>query len=144
MLDLDGFKSVNDTLGHAAGDQLLVGIAERLRRTVRSDSLVARISGDEFAVVLEDVEEPEVADDVGERILAAMRAPFVIDDREVATSFSVGIAVAIAGEPPIDVLLRQADLAMYRAKHRAAGTLERFVPDADDVASVAQRVPRAS
>ena len=138
MLDLDGFKAVNDTFGHGAGDELLVGIAQRLSNAVRADALVARISGDEFAVLVEDLDRPEAADAIALRLVEGMRAPFQLREHAVAASFSVGVALAIAGEPSVDVLLRQADLAMYAAKGREPGSWVRHESYVEDVAPVAR------
>ena len=142
MVDLDRFKAVNDTFGHAAGDDLLTGIADRLRRSVRAESLVARISGDEFAILLEDVDSPEAADHVAARILEAMREPFLLRTHAVAASLSIGVALGVAGEPPVEVLLHQADVAMYEAKRSGPGSFVRYAEDVDG--EDLSRVARAS
>ncbi len=134
LLDLDDFKAVNDTLGHAAGDLLLSGIAARLRSAVRSDSLVARIGGDEFAVVVEDLDSPERACVVATRIQTALREPMTIGDRLVPTSASIGIATSTNGAPEMEILLRQADVAMYAAKRRGRGEFEMFESTMHDAA----------
>jgi diguanylate cyclase (GGDEF)-like protein len=115
FVDLDGFKAVNDSLGHAAGDQLLVQVAERIRQCLRPADTVARLGGDEFAVLLEDLGHGgERA--VAERILEALRAPVVVEGTELVTRASIGIAVGTSAEEGAGDLLRQADLAMYTAK----------------------------
>jgi diguanylate cyclase (GGDEF)-like protein/PAS domain S-box-containing protein len=117
-LDLDGFKRLNDTLGHAAGDQCLVAAAERLRGAVRTNDTVARLGGDEFAVLLEGTHATEAeaeAVEVAERVVAALRAPVTLDGRARRLSASVGIAAA-GGKASPDDLLRRADGAMYAAK----------------------------
>lgn len=120
FLDLDGFKSVNDSLGHAAGDALLVHAARRLRTSVRDSDTVARLGGDEFAVLLEAEAGtcPPPAMEVAERILSALTVPYRVGGTSAAVSASIGIAVAAAGMTP-EQLLHHADQAMYAAK--AAG-----------------------
>jgi diguanylate cyclase (GGDEF)-like protein len=122
-IDLDGFKEVNDSLGHAGGDQLLVLVAERLRTLVRPSDTAARIGGDEFAVLLEEIKGQAEASWVAERLLAAMGAPFLVRGVEVTVGASVGIAL---GEPRVDVdeLLLRADAAMYEAKAAGRGRLQ--------------------
>ena len=115
FLDLDGFKAVNDTLGHAAGDLLLQEVAERLRACVRPGDTVARLGGDEFALLLEDLPEGEDGSEAALRIREALRAPVELDGREVQVGCSCGIARRDT-EQTADELLRNADLAMYRAK----------------------------
>jgi diguanylate cyclase (GGDEF)-like protein/PAS domain S-box-containing protein len=116
FMDLDGFKVVNDSLGHEVGDHLLVLVAERLRRSMRPEDTLARFGGDEFVVLLEDVEDPSEAVRVAKRIANELKKPFVMDGRSLFTSFSIGIAQGNARtKSPLD-LLRDADTAMYRAK----------------------------
>jgi diguanylate cyclase (GGDEF)-like protein len=116
FLDLDGFKSVNDSLGHTAGDQLLIEVAARLRQCLRPADTVARLGGDEFGILLEDVGRSDGEHAVAERILKALRPPVVVEGKALVTHASIGIALgASAGEAAGD-LLRQADLAMYAAK----------------------------
>jgi diguanylate cyclase (GGDEF)-like protein/PAS domain S-box-containing protein len=115
FLDLDDFKSVNDTLGHAAGDRLLVSVAERLLRATRGIDTVARLGGDEFAVLLDELQNPGDEMVVVDRIGAFLGRPLVIDEREVSVTASIGIAHASAGDDTESVL-RNADVAMYQAK----------------------------
>jgi diguanylate cyclase (GGDEF)-like protein/PAS domain S-box-containing protein len=115
FLDLDGFKEVNDSLGHAAGDELLVRVAERLRTAVRPEDTVARFGGDEFAVMVEAATDAS-AQALATRILASTNDPFVIDSRELRVRASIGIAAAGPDASDIDQLMRNADLAMYQAK----------------------------
>jgi diguanylate cyclase (GGDEF)-like protein/PAS domain S-box-containing protein len=120
FLDLDRFKEVNDSLGHAAGDELLVSVAARLRASVRPQDLVARLGGDEFVVFATDLPTPSHASAVAERILNAMQEPFLLDAGPVSASASIGIAAVQPGTSA-DELLHEADLAMYEAKLRGPG-----------------------
>jgi diguanylate cyclase (GGDEF)-like protein/PAS domain S-box-containing protein len=115
-LDLDEFKVVNDRLGHAAGDRLLVAVGERLRSATRAEDTVARLGGDEFAIIVEENQPAEAAIAAG-RILVALAAPFRIDEVEISIRGSIGIAAGTAVDDA-DELLRQADIAMYAAKAR--------------------------
>jgi diguanylate cyclase (GGDEF)-like protein/PAS domain S-box-containing protein len=126
FLDLDDFKEVNDSLGHAAGDAVLVQAASRLRTCLRAGDTAARLGGDEFAVLLEGCSES--GDDamyVADRISAAFARPFILEEREAFSSASIGVAVSAGGEAS-DELLRNADLAMYLAKKRGKARIERF------------------
>ncbi|MDQ3768774.1 MAG: EAL domain-containing protein, partial [Actinomycetota bacterium] len=124
--DLDGFKVVNDSLGHAAGDRLLVSVAGRFAQHVRGTDLAARLGGDEFAVLVPQVSEPEALEALARRLLDGLSEPFVVDRRRLIVTASVGIATnAEGGEQPGD-LLRDADLAMYAAKRRGPGELAWF------------------
>jgi diguanylate cyclase (GGDEF)-like protein len=116
FLDLDDFKGVNDTLGHAAGDALLMTVAERLRASLREDDLAARLGGDEFAVLLEHAPTSVEAERAAERVLAALVEPLLVEGRAVRVQASIGVALASAGASSADELLRNADLAMYTAK----------------------------
>jgi predicted signal transduction protein with EAL and GGDEF domain len=137
FVDLDRFKHVNDSLGHAAGDQLLVAFSERLAATVRRDDVVSRLStgpegppeantlarfgGDEFVVLLDDIREPIDAVRVAERIQVVATEPLQLDSQEVFASPSIGVAVSSSEHRTADELLRDADLAMYRAKASGGG-----------------------
>ncbi len=126
FLDLDRFKSVNDSLGHGVGDQLLVEAGRRLSACLRPEDTIARLGGDEFAILLEDAQDVGAATSVAERIATALQRPFLFDARPVAVSASIGIALS-AGRPmrPEDVL-RNADLAMYQAKAEGRARYELF------------------
>lgn len=114
--DLDRFKLINDSLGHSAGDQLLVEVGQRLQRCVRDEDTLARLGGDEFGILLSEVTDLTAATDIAQRIDAALREPFVLAGREIVITASIGIAMSDGDSVPSDDLLRQADLAMYRAK----------------------------
>jgi diguanylate cyclase (GGDEF)-like protein len=128
FLDLDRFKRVNDSLGHLAGDQLLIAVARRLQRCLRTSDTIARLGGDEFTILLEGVGERE-AIVTAERILADLRAPFSIMGRELYASASIGIAVTKTGFDDPDDVLRDADIAMYAAKELGKQRYELFVPE---------------
>jgi diguanylate cyclase (GGDEF)-like protein/PAS domain S-box-containing protein len=128
LLDLDGFKTINDSLGHDAGDELLVAVAGRLLVGSRSSDTVARLGGDEFAILLEDAQEEDVAAAVADRLLEGLAAPFEVRGREVFVRASVGIAIS-DGLDGTDSLVRNADTAMYAAKAAGKGRYEFFRPD---------------
>lgn len=130
FLDLDGFKTVNDSIGHAAGDQLLVAISQRLLECVRFGDTVARLGGDEFAVMLEGQPVLGEAVEIAERALAALRAPVRLLGREVQIGTSIGIAGSMPGDEDAVTLLRNADLAMYAAKAQGKGTYIVYQPEA--------------
>ena len=118
FLDIDNFKVVNDTLGHAAGDQLLVEVAARLRTALRAGDTAARVGGDEFVVLLDDVSTSEAALVVADRLGQGLRAPYEIGtDRRIATA-SIGVAVGPQGLETADDVVAAADAAMYDAKRR--------------------------
>jgi diguanylate cyclase (GGDEF)-like protein len=126
FIDLDNFKIVNDSLGHGAGDQLLVEIGERLREAIRPSDTIARFGGDEFVVLCEGIGDARDAVAVGQRIVAAASYPFMLSGREMFVSASVGVALAIGSDSTPETLLRDADVAMYRAKERGRGRVEVF------------------
>ena len=131
-LDLDGFKAVNDELGHAAGDELLRTVADRLSATVRSTDTVARLGGDEFAILIEGPVEDTLV--FADRILESFNAPIVVDGVALSVRPSVGLTLMTADMPQTSVtsLIRQADLAMYAAKRDGGACLRSFVPDLPD------------
>jgi diguanylate cyclase (GGDEF)-like protein/PAS domain S-box-containing protein len=128
FLDLDGFKEVNDSLGHAMGDVLLIQVAERLRSCVRPIDTVARLGGDEFAVLIADKSSERDGALIAGRITKALREPFKLEGREIYVGASIGIAATDQDVDDADHLLRNADLAMYRAKATGAGGFERYHP----------------
>ncbi|HEY2430572.1 MAG TPA: EAL domain-containing protein, partial [Acidimicrobiales bacterium] len=133
FLDLDNFKTINDSLGHTAGDELLVAVAERLRASLRATDTAARLGGDEFAVLIEDIDHDDDVTLAADRIIQALQQPFVPGDREVFISASIGIAYGGAGSSS-DQLLRNGDLAMYTAKRRGKGCFETYHADMHAVA----------
>jgi diguanylate cyclase (GGDEF)-like protein/PAS domain S-box-containing protein len=128
LLDLDGFKTVNDSLGHDAGDQLLIAVAKRLQFQGRSSDTVARIGGDEFGILLEDDADESRARALADRALAAFAVPFEVRGREVFIRASIGIALSVPGHSETDELIRNADTAMYAAKAAGKGRYEFFRP----------------
>lgn len=126
FIDLDRFKAVNDSFGHAAGDHLLMAVAERLTDALRDSDTAARLGGDEFVVLAEDLESEEEALAVAERVLRALQAPFRRGATEVAMLASVGVSVSNASDADPEDLLREADIAMYRAKSAGGARLELF------------------
>ncbi|HYE13215.1 MAG TPA: EAL domain-containing protein, partial [Pyrinomonadaceae bacterium] len=125
-LDLDRFKVINDSLGHTIGDQLLVGIADRLKKNLRPGDTVARLGGDEFTVLIEDISDEKEAVQVAERIQKELSVPFTLSGREVFTTVSMGIAPSSTGYERAEDILRDADTAMYRAKSLGKARYEIF------------------
>ena len=126
FLDLDDFKAVNDSRGHAVGDDLLCEAADRLKASVRPHDAVGRIGGDEFVVLLEDIVAPEQAGEIAQRVIEAFRSAFLVDNGALRVQTSVGIALGRTGEENAETLLRDADMAMYAAKARGKGRYEYF------------------
>jgi diguanylate cyclase (GGDEF)-like protein/PAS domain S-box-containing protein len=125
FMDVDDFKTINDSLGHAAGDLVLVAVAERLRGCLRPEDTVARLGGDEFGVLVEDADD-ELAHELANRLLGSMRTPFEIAGKQVHIQASVGVAYGGDETRTANELLRNADVAMYTAKERGKGRVERF------------------
>jgi diguanylate cyclase (GGDEF)-like protein len=138
--DLDGFKTLNDTLSHRAGDQVLVDVARRLRRAVRPSDSVARLGGDEFVVIAEGVNDENEAVAIGQRLCAAISDPFEVDGRTVGLGLSVGVVITTDPHARSEDLLRQADLAMYRAKDNGRNRVETYVEDLHEAAMGRLRV----
>ncbi|MEA2594436.1 MAG: hypothetical protein QOF01_905 [Thermomicrobiales bacterium] len=128
FLDLDGFKRVNDSLGHASGDQLLVAVGRRLAALLAPDATLARFGGDEFTVLLPNITTAHEAARVAARLLDGLRAPFVLDDQEAYVDASIGIALSSASLSRPDDLLRAADVALYQAKAAGRATYRIFEP----------------
>jgi diguanylate cyclase (GGDEF)-like protein/PAS domain S-box-containing protein len=147
FMDLDGFKMINDSMGHLIGDQLLLGVANRLEKCLRSTDTVARLGetftvarlgGDEFTVLLDDIKDPADAKRAAERLMKALTEPFMLGGKEIFTSVSIGIALGNAAYEQPEDILRDADTAMYRAKSLGKARYEMF--DADMRASVMARL----
>lgn len=130
LLDLDNFKTINDTLGHAAGDELLQAVADRLRNALRESDTVARLGGDEFAVLVK-VSQPETAGATAARILKILNNPVRIGGKDVVCSASIGIAITPDHSREAIELFRLADLALYAAKEMGRGTYRIFEPELD-------------
>ena len=140
FLDLDNFKAINDTLGHQSGDRLLVKVAARLQACVRAADTVARLGGDEFVVILQHLHraEPQAAAEaqaIAQKIIASLNEPFTVDNREVHSPPSIGIALFRDAQQTVHELLQRADLAMYQAKAQGRNTLCFFDPSIQAAAS---------
>jgi Amt family ammonium transporter len=131
FIDLDRFKAINDELGHAVGDELLKQTAERLQGCLRPGDTVARLGGDEFTVLVEDIRGPYDAALVANRILDSLAKTYEIGSQQVAISGSVGIAFSTSGYERVEDLMRDADMAMYRAKSQGRGSYDIFDPKMD-------------
>ncbi|MBY6072006.1 sensor domain-containing diguanylate cyclase [Marinobacter salsuginis] len=127
FLDLDGFKAVNDSLGHAAGDQLLIALARRMQKTLRECDTIARLGGDEFVILLPELTSLSECQPILTRLMSALSDPVQLDDQSVRVSASLGVSV-FPQSPDIDpdILLRQADMAMYQAKQRGKNQVRFF------------------
>lgn len=139
FLDLDNFKRVNDTLGHQAGDRLLLAAAERLSKCVRSRDTVARLGGDEFAIILEEVASVDDVSPIAEKVLEGLSMSFEVDGRTVDISTSIGISLFPNDGTDFQTLLRNADAAMYRAKQQGRNNYQFYTP-----AYVARNFPRST
>jgi diguanylate cyclase (GGDEF)-like protein/PAS domain S-box-containing protein len=128
LVDLDRFKEINDTLGHPAGDTLLVEVAARMAGHLRRGDTLARMGGDEFAILQEDVESPEEASAMAARILETLAEPFRIDGHHVVTAASIGLAFGPVDGADVAELVRHADLALYRAKSDGRNLVRRYEP----------------
>jgi diguanylate cyclase (GGDEF)-like protein len=136
FLDVDGFKAVNDTLGHAAGDAILRSIARRLKGVLRRSDTVSRYSGDEFVIVLPEIDQTDDAALVAKKLVRAASGPHRIDSHNVTVTASVGIALYPEDGRDADVLIKHADAAMYDAKRTGAGSFRLFTPDLRAVPAV--------
>jgi diguanylate cyclase (GGDEF)-like protein/PAS domain S-box-containing protein len=144
FIDLDGLKAINDSLGHAVGDLLLVSVAERLAEMLRDSDTVARLGGDEFVILAEDLESDREALAVAERVVRGLEEPFEVGSIEVGMFASVGVSVSRDPEADPEDLLREADVAMYRAKRAGGHRLELFDEELrrapiEDSASISDR-----
>jgi diguanylate cyclase (GGDEF)-like protein len=142
LLDLNGFKRVNDAEGHATGDAVLKAVAQRFRAAARAGDLVARIGGDEFAVLAPDVQRREEAAEIGQRFVAALQSPVMVGNRAYALGVAVGVAFQPQDGVTADELMHSADIAMYSAKATRRSEL-RFFSQAS-ARAVAQAVPKSA
>lgn len=130
-LDLDHFKSVNDTLGHPVGDKLLQAVAERMRGCIRETDIVARLGGDEFAIIQVEFDQPADTTSLAARLIDAVSAPYQIDGQQVIVGTSIGIAIAPGDGADPDQLMKNADLALYRCKADGGGVYRFFEAQMD-------------
>ncbi len=135
MLDLDHFKDVNDTLGHSVGDQLLQAVGDRLKSVVRKSDTVARLGGDEFMLILPQIAQTNAAEKIAQKLLEAVREPLVIDDHKLHVTTSIGVVVYPEGAEDVETLVKNADIAMYRAKSKGRDNYQRYTPAVDAKAS---------
>jgi len=131
LLDLDHFKSVNDTLGHSTGDALLQAVGSRLKNLLRESDTVARLGGDEFVVLLSDLTRVDHAIRVADKVLDAVRKPFTIDGREIPITTSIGIAAYPDNSEGRDALMKNADTALYEAKRSGRDRYACFSPETE-------------
>lgn len=129
LLDLDRFKTVNDTLGHDAGDQVLKAASDRLKECVREVDTVARMGGDEFTIILEGLSHEDDISRIAERITRSLTEPFQLGAERASIGVSIGITVYPTDDHEIDDLLRHADAAMYRAKQQGGNSFQFYIPD---------------
>ena len=134
FLDLDHFKRINDSLGHRVGDSLLIAVVKRLRSCLRECDTLSRQGGDEFILILSDVDGREIAAKVADKIITSLSQPFSINGQALNTSVSVGIVVSPEDGEDFDTLMQKADTAMYASKERGRGTYSFFHPSMDEVA----------
>ncbi len=134
FIDIDGFKNVNDSLGHALGDELLKAAAMRLKNVVRKNDILVRLGGDEFMLLARNLTDMRIADDIAMQIVDTMRGPFSLQGNELRMSASVGIALYPADGTDIDTLMKKADIAMYHAKSAGRDQYQMFAPRLREIA----------
>ena len=132
VLDIDNFKNVNDTLGHAAGDEVLKDFSGKLLRILRKTDTVMRSGGDEFVIMITDVVELEYIANVAQKVLEATRKPFMFHDHEVRITASIGISSYPEDGEDVEMLLKCADIAMYHIKGTGRDNYTRYVPGLGD------------
>lgn len=131
-LDLDGFKTINDTMGHDAGDGLLIEVSNRVQDVIRHEDFLSRLGGDEFIIVLERIPDAEIASIIADKLLESLRQPFFIHKQEVFISVSIGICFGVAGQPiTLQTLLKRADMALYNAKSKGKNNYQYYTPELD-------------
>ncbi|MBE9041895.1 diguanylate cyclase, partial [Oscillatoriales cyanobacterium LEGE 11467] len=136
FLDIDRFKTINDTLGHANGDRVVCEFGQRLSQCLRSSDIVARWGGDEFTILLPYLKTPEAAQEIAQRILDTFKTPFQIDDRELFIGSSIGIAIYPEHGEDSETLLRNADVALYRVKEQGRQNFQLYIPTMNSQASM--------
>jgi diguanylate cyclase (GGDEF)-like protein len=132
MVDLDEFKEINDTYGHKAGDEVLCATADRLLEAVRKSDTVARVGGDEFVVLLTDLNDPQIAERIAANIVATLAVPIPFEEFDLPISVSVGVCAASAWELDADAMMKNADAALYQAKESGRNRYRMFTPEAYD------------
>ncbi|MCG8508752.1 MAG: diguanylate cyclase, partial [Rhodospirillales bacterium] len=142
MLDLDRFKAVNDSLGHQVGDKLLTAVANCLRSCVRETDTVTRLGGDEFAILITNLNDATGAATVAESIVGSLNQPFDVDGERILTSASLGITNFPADGADVEVLIRNADRALYRAKAKGRNTYQFYVPEMDAIVQAQKALER--
>lgn len=140
FLDLDNFKAINDTLGHAIGDKLLKGVTKRLRSSLREEDAIARLGSDEFAIVQADVARPEEVAMLARRLIAAISEPYLFDGHTIISGASIGIAIAPGDGDDAEKLLKNADMALSRAKSEGLGSFSFFESEMDARAQSPRRI----
>jgi len=128
LLDLDHFKQVNDTLGHDIGDELLIGVAKRLKSMLRENDIAARLGGDEFAILIEDCKSNIDAEEIAKKIVLLISKVFIIQEKELSIETSIGISSCSKGDPNKETLLKWADIALYAAKSEGRNCFQLFIP----------------
>ncbi len=131
MLDLDYFKNVNDTLGHSVGDKLLQGVGNRLRNMLRENDTIARIGGDEFLLLLPEINQIKDTTKIAQKILEVFQQPFMVDGHKISITVSIGIAIYPIDGEDVDILMSYTDIAMYSVKRNGRNNYQRYIPSPD-------------
>jgi diguanylate cyclase (GGDEF)-like protein len=129
FIDLDNFKAINDSHGHIQGDQVLIKVANRFKQNIRESDTVARLSGDEFAIIIEELSSEQDAGFVAQKLIETLSKPFEIGQSKIELSASIGISLFPRDGDDSDALIRQADAAMYRVKHTTKGDFQFHTAD---------------
>jgi len=144
LLDLDDFKEINDLWGHTVGDEVLKSIGRRLPKFLRKSDSIARMGGDEFLILLPEIEKADDARGIGSKILGAFAKPFTVDARELSTTTSIGFAVYPDDGEEIDILIKNADIAMYSVKEGGRNGCRRYNPRMRETSSLTGKKPKAA